>query len=58
MPETLRELYFKNGVMTSTGGREILMMAEQGDTLSLRTGEMDSSYGFYNIISCFEFNAI
>ena len=56
MPETLRELYYKNGVMTSTGGREILMMAEKGDTLSLRSAEI--SWDFENIMICYEFNAV
>ena len=37
-------------------GREILMTAQQGDTLTLRSGRVD--YRFYNIITCFEYIAV
>ena len=42
-----------NGIVSSTGGRELITRAERGDTFHLGTKGMKG--GFYNIITCFEF---
>ena len=53
MSETRHRNSVSKGVaVSSTGGREILMMAEQGDTIHLGATEMSS---FHEIITCFEF---
>ena len=50
--------------VVSTGGREILMRAEQGDTLHLEAhnrcwgGACFEIDLFYNIFVCFEYNAM
>ena len=41
----------------STGGRLVYIQAQEGDTISLRTTTDDSTYGLYNILTCFEYNA-
>ena len=42
----------------STSGREFFIQAQTGDTISLRTERVDSTYGFYFILTCFEYNAV
>ena len=42
----------------STSGREFFIRAQVGDTIGLRTGEVESIYGFYEILTCFEYNAV
>ena len=37
----------------TTGGRELVLRAEQGDTLALKAFTVDNH--LYNIITCFEF---
>ena len=54
MAETVHATTSGKGEVDSTGGREILMRAEQGDSLTLRTGGLD--HAFYRIMTCFEFN--
>ena len=51
--------------VVSTGGREILMRAEQGDTLNLQIDQRCLGSGdcfdfdlIYNIFVCFEYNAM
>ena len=56
LPETEHETYSDSGTVYSTGGREILVTAQQGDTLTLRTTAL--KFYFYNILSCFEYNAV
>ena len=58
MRETVHRTYSGNGSGTvgSTGGREILVTAQQGDTLTLRTERLD--YHFNYILTCFEYNAV
>ena len=54
MEETEHKTYYSgSGIMASTGGREVMVRAQQGDTLHLRTGTMDD--GFYDVNICFEF---
>ena len=50
---TQHRTYSKDARMYSTGGRELITRAEQGDTFHLGTMKMD--YIFYEIITCFEF---
>ena len=45
-----------SGYVATTGGREILVKAEEGDTLSLRTNTL--MHGFYHILTCFQYNAV
>ena len=56
MRETVYMTYSNSGAVSSTGGREILVTAQQGDTLSPRSGGLD--YGFYHFLTCFEYNAV
>ena len=42
-----------NGIVSSTGGRELITRAERGDTFHLGTARMD--YKLFKIITCFEF---
>ena len=56
IPETVHITYANDAFVWSTSGREILMRAEQGDTLTLRSGGMYLPDGFKNIMTCFEFN--
>ena len=56
MPETQHWTGSDSGTVWSTGGREILVTAQQGDTLTLRSGGLD--YGFYHFLTCFEYNAV
>ena len=51
--ETLHYTHSEYYKVLSTGGRELITRAEQGDTFHLGTATMD--YWFYNIITCFEF---
>ena len=46
-------LYDGSGYMQYTGGREVMVRAQQGDTLHLGTTTVD--YSFYKINVCFEF---
>ena len=55
MPETQHETFSLLSSAGSTGGREVLVTAQQGDTLTLRSERLD--YGFYHILTCFEYNA-
>ena len=54
MPETQHDTYSQSGSVYSTGGREILVTAQQGDTLTLGSGGVDNA--FANILTCFEYN--
>ena len=45
--------YGGSGSMRYTGGREVMVRAQQGDTLHLGTTTVD--YGFWYINICFEF---
>ena len=56
MPESEHFTFSGSDWVVSTGGREILMTAQQGDTLTLRSGGLD--HGFYNILTCFVYNAV
>ena len=56
MQETEHWNYSDRDLVCSTGGREILVTAQQGDTLTLRSGGLD--WGFYHILTCFEYNAV
>ena len=40
----------------STGGREVFIQAQAGDTISLRTERVD--FSFYRTLTCFQFNAV
>ena len=51
--ETRHSTHSKDALVFSTGGRELITRAEQGDTFHLGTMKMD--YIFYEIITCFEF---
>ena len=51
--ETDHRTYSEAKMVYSTGGRELITRAEQGDTFHLGTMKMD--YIFYEIITCFEF---
>ena len=53
MPETQHETYSDSGSVGSTGGREILVTAQQGDTLTLRSDRLDNSFDY--ILTCFEY---
>ena len=54
MEETLYQTnYGGSDKMWSTGGREVMVRAQQGDTLHL--GASLVGYKFYKIISCFQF---
>ena len=52
MRETVHMTYSNSGYVRSTGGREILVTAQQGDTLTLRSGKL---FAFYHILTCFEY---
>ena len=56
LPETLHDTYSDSGLVRSTGGREILVTAQQGDTLTLRSTRLGDY--FYYILTCFEYNAV
>ena len=57
MPETRHRNSVSKGVaVSSTGGREILVTAQQGDTLTLRSARLD--YYFNYILTCFEYNVV
>ena len=51
--ESVYNRYNEWYVARSTGGREILRMAKEGDTLSLRTANVGDK--FYKILACFEY---
>ena len=53
MRETVYMTFSESGAVSSTGGREILVTAQQGDTLTLRSDRLD--YVFYYILTCFEY---
>ena len=55
MDETWHDTYYggSGGGMQYTGGREVMVRAQQGDTLHLGTGTVDRY--FWYITSCFEF---
>ena len=54
MEETLHDTYYGgSGYMVYTGGREVMVRAQQGDTLHLGTTTVDDYFRF--IIVCFEF---
>ena len=48
----------ENAYVDSTGGRLVYIQAQAGDTISLGTTTDDSTYGLYNILTCFEYNAV
>ena len=54
MGETEHYTYY-GGIrgMEYTGGREVMVRAQQGDTLHLGTGRLDDA--FYDVNICFEF---
>ena len=45
--------YSENSDIEYTGGREVMVRAQQGDTLHLGTATM--GYNFYYIRTCFQF---
>ena len=54
MDETQHETYYGGSAhMDYAGGREVMVRAQQGDTLHLGTTHMDGSFYYMNI--CFEF---
>ena len=53
MEQTFHYTYSENGDMEYTGGREVMVRAQHGDTLHLGTTAMDGY--FWYITSCFEF---
>ena len=56
MPESEHFTFSGSDEVSATGGREILVTAQQGDTLTLRSDILD--FNFYDIIICFEYNAV
>ena len=57
VPESLHKSYFSNaGEVTYTGGREILLEASEGDTISLRTTTMQGN--FWEILMCLEYQSV
>ena len=42
-----------SGLVASTGGRELIVEASAGDSISLRTSTMDGEY--WRVMTCFEF---
>ena len=57
MQETEHHNYSGNAkVIHFTGGREILLMAEEDDTLTIRSERLDDN--FYNILVCFEYISV
>ena len=55
LSETVHDSFSGNDWVHSTGGREILVTALQGDTLTLRSDRLDQAFRF--ILTCFEYNA-
>ena len=53
MPDTQHWTGSYSGEVVSTGGREILVTAQQGDTLTLRSTRLD--WYFHDIRTCFEY---
>ena len=47
--------YISGNVEGTTGGRDVTLEAEQGDTFSLRATRLDGELG--DIITCFEYDA-
>ena len=47
--------YISGNVEGTTGGRDVTLEAEQGDTFSLRATRLDGTLG--DIITCFEYDA-
>ena len=60
VPESLHKSYFNNahnaGEVTYTGGREIFLNADEGDTISLRTTTMQGN--FWEILMCLEYQPV
>ena len=56
--ETEHRTMIKTASVDSTGGRLVYIQADAGDTISLGTTTDDSTYGLYNILTCFEYNAV
>ena len=56
--ETEHRTMSDNAYVDSTGGRLVYIQAQAGDTISLETTTDDSTYGLYNILTCFEYNAV
>ena len=57
VPETEHIIHSESGSLISTGGTGLLLMtAQQGETLTLRSGGMD--YTFNYILTCFEYNSV
>ena len=53
IPESLSETYSEWYHEITTGGRELVLRAEQGDTLALKAFNIDDQ--LKTIITCFEF---
>ena len=61
MTETIHETHSGSDIgvyVISTSGREVFIQAQVGDTISLRTERVDSTYGFFFVLTCFEYNAV
>ena len=58
--ESLHKSYFSNshnsGEVTYTGGREIILDVDEGDTISLRTTTMQGN--FWEILMCLEYQPV
>jgi len=60
IPESTFHVY-STVYLYEVGGRELLLKAEEGDSISLRTGDIGSTndnYGFYEIFICVEFKSL
>ena len=53
--ESKFETYSQYYGETTTGGRELVLRAEQGDTLALKADIVNNNNYLYSIITCFEF---
>ena len=57
VPESLHKSYYSNsGEVTYTGGREVILDVDEGDTISLRTTTMQGT--FWEILMCLEYQPI
>ena len=60
IPESYFDTHMYKNWLAAMGGRELLLQAEEGDSISLRSGKIGDHVdnGFYNILTCVEFKAI
>ena len=53
LEESRHKTHSSSGLVASTGGRELIVEASAGDSISLRTSTMDGEY--WRVMTCFEF---